>query len=150
MSNKFKIIIIIFTFITVINNLFADEITTNSLNKEQEIIYLKDIPNNRFTDYAKIQILDKIMAKSTELDIKISENYSFNNLSIMIHKCWKSKPEEATENKSLITVKEYKKSNNKEDVIFNGWILSSSPSISSMEHIIYDITLIKCFQKNDN
>jgi hypothetical protein len=132
----------------------ANEITTKTPlenNAEKKILYLKDIPNNQFTEYAKIQILDKIMANHSEIDIKISENHSFDNLSIIIHKCWQSKPEEKPENKALITIKEYSRSNpNLQKTIFNGWMLSSSPSISPMEHIIYDITLIKCLNKNDD
>ncbi|MFT5795071.1 MAG: hypothetical protein ACI9W5_000016 [Ulvibacter sp.] len=117
---------------------------------KKTITYLKDIPNNQFTNYARIQILDKIMAKSVDIDIKISEIYQFKALSLLVHKCWQSKPEEKPENKALITVKEYKKFNSKqENIIFNSWILSSSPSVSSMEHVIYDVTLIKCFNNND-
>jgi|TARA_B110000259_G_C14027737_1_gene405352 hypothetical protein len=117
---------------------------------KKTITYLKDIPNNQFSNYARIQILDKIMAKSVNIDIKISEIYQFKTLSLLVHKCWQSKPEEKPENKALITVKEYKKfDSNQEDIIFNSWILSSSPSISSMEHVIYDVTLIKCFNDND-
>ena len=76
---------------------------------KKTITYLKDIPNNQFSNYARIQILDKIMAKSVNIDIKISEIYQFKTLSLLVHKCWQSKPEEKPENKALITVKEYKK-----------------------------------------
>jgi len=136
------------SFIISPPNLLANEEVIQE--EKKEILYIKDIPNNQFTDYARIQILDKIMANSTEIDIKISEIYPFNNLSILIHKCWKSKPEDKPENKSLMTIKEYIKSNNEEKTIFNGWIFSSSPSISSIENVIYDITLIKCFNKDED
>jgi hypothetical protein len=145
---KIKFIFFIFT-LAVSSAVFANEAKDQIQTKQADSVYLKDIPNNQFTDYARIQILDKIMASSIEEDIKISEIYQFQNLSIVIHKCWKSKPEERPENKALITVKEYKKSTNEENVVFNGWMLSSSPSISSMEHVIYDITLIKCLSKDD-
>jgi hypothetical protein len=155
----FKMFFIKFSYLIsiiliLISSSLANEITENMPLEditEKKTLYLKDIPNNQFTEYAKIQILDKIMANHSEIDIKISENYSFDNLSIIIHKCWQSKPEERPENKALMTIKEYDRSNpNLEKTIFNGWMLSSSPSISSMEHIIYDITLIKCLNEDDN
>lgn len=148
--SKFKILLIALLLLNW-NNLKAQESNVEKfVNKQKAVLYLKDIPNSQFTNYARIQILDKIMAQTTEIDIKISEIYQFENLSILIHKCWQSNPEEKPENKTLITIKEYQRyENNHENIIFNGWMLSSSPSISSMEHVIYDITLIKCLN-NDN
>ncbi|MGB2533926.1 MAG: DUF2155 domain-containing protein [Candidatus Puniceispirillum sp.] len=31
--------------------------------------------------------------------------------------------------------------------VFAGWMFSSSPAVSAMEHPVYDITLLKCLAK---
>ena len=35
--------------------------------------------------------------------------------------------------------------NNDEVFVFNGWMFSSSPSITPFDHPIYDVWLIKCY-----
>ncbi|MDA9108006.1 DUF2155 domain-containing protein [Candidatus Pelagibacter sp.] len=35
--------------------------------------------------------------------------------------------------------------NNNEVFVFNGWMFSSSPSITPFDHPVYDVWLIKCY-----
>jgi len=106
----------------------------------------------RFGKIATLQILDKNTAKSLLLDFNVGVKKSFNNLDILVHKCWLSPPDRRAENKILIEVFEKKNEenssldseNSKNNRIFYGWLFSSSPSISSLEHPIYDIVAIKC------
>ena len=50
--------------------------------------------------------------------------------------------------KALFTLKEVLKEKAKEGkIIFSGWMFSSNPSLSAMEHPNYDIWLLEC--KND-
>ncbi len=106
----------------------------------------------RFGKVVTLQILDKNTAKSLLLDFNVGAKKSFNNLDILVHKCWFSTPDRRAENKILIEVFEKKNEenssldseNSKNNRIFYGWLFSSSPSISSLEHPIYDIVAIKC------
>ena len=106
----------------------------------------------RFGKIATLQILDKNTAKSLLIDFNVGVKKSFNNLDILVHKCWLSPPDKRAENKILIEVFEKKNEenysldseNSKNNRIFYGWLFSSSPSISSLEHSVYDIVAIKC------
>lgn len=89
---------------------------------------------------ATIRILDKITAQSHLKDIKIGNNYEHGDLIIKIHKCWNAPLDQKPETKMLVEVID----KNKEDKIFLGWLFASSPSISAIEHPIYDITSINC------
>ena len=101
-NNILSSILLIFLF--NINISIASEIYDENISveiKENLNPYIKDIPNEQFTEFATIQILDKIMAISKQIDIKISEIYQFKTLSILPYKCWKSNPEDPPENKLL-------------------------------------------------
>ena len=48
-------------------------------------------------------------------------------------------------NKHLERVLEKYNKNNDEVFVFNGWMFSSSPSITPFDHPIYDVWLVKCY-----
>lgn len=103
---------------------------------------ISQISEENFADIATLQGLNKITAKVSNLQISVGNSQDFGKLTILVHKCHKAPPEERPENKILIEVFENNAMDKKQ--IFYGWMLSSTPSISSLEHPIYDITAINC------
>ncbi|OFW81123.1 MAG: hypothetical protein A2887_06225 [Alphaproteobacteria bacterium RIFCSPLOWO2_01_FULL_40_26] len=110
---------------------------------------LDKIDPSRFTNMVTIQGLNKTTAKISILTMKIGEKISFGTLRIIAHKCWQAPLDQKPENKILIEVFEAKEEDgkDKEDRIFYGWIFASSPSVSGIEHPIYDLTAISCKNK---
>ncbi len=94
---------------------------------------------------AKIQILNKITAKAQYLELPVHSEQSFGTLLINVRSCWKSSPYDASENKILLHISEKKNGEQKYKTIFEGWMFSSSPGISSLEHSVYDIVAVDCF-----
>ena len=97
---------------------------------------------SRFNNVAVVQALNKTTAKTSIIDLKVGEKISYGSLKIIAHKCWQSPLEQKPENKILLEVFEVKNENSEklqEKRIFYGWTFSSSPSISGLEHPIYDI-----------
>lgn len=136
----FVMILPISAYSSSLNDIINENIILDSKNKT-----IKDTEDRRFVNTAKIRFINKITAKSFTKNVEIGETIKFGELQISPLKCWKSYPEETPENKLLLKVFETNK--NKEDkLIFYGWIFSSSPSISSIEHQTYDITLEDCNQ----
>lgn len=99
-------------------------------------------PKN-YTNQVILRGLNKITARTSTIKVALGESVKFGNLSIILHACWKSPPEEELENKTLLEVwEEIPKEPRKR--IFSGWMFSSSPLISAPEHPVYDITVIEC------
>ena len=46
---------------------------------------------------------------------------------------------------AYLQVKDLKNIGNDEVFVFNGWTFSSSPSINTFDHPVYDLWLTKCF-----
>ncbi len=72
----------------------------------------------------------------------------FGTLEIVAHRCWKSEPEDRPENAALIEISELKPGETPQR-IFLGWMLSSSPGLSGLEHAVYDITVLSCDVKKN-
>ncbi|MDB3947285.1 DUF2155 domain-containing protein [Candidatus Pelagibacter sp.] len=104
--------------------------------------FAKDAAEGSFTN---IKILDKVSSKNTLLKLKNGELINFKDLSIKILKCKNSEFDDNPEITAYIQVKDITDENNNEVFVFNGWMFSSSPSITPFDHPVYDIWLIKCY-----
>ena len=104
--------------------------------------YGKDNTEGVFTD---LKILDKISSKNTLVKLKNGELKRFKDLSIKSLKCKNSGFDDNPEIKAYIQVKDLTDENNNEVFVFNGWMFSSSPSITPFDHPVYDVWLIKCY-----
>ena len=86
--------------------------------------------------------------KYPEKDIycfKIEDNDKtyFGTLKIIVRTCKKSLPEDPPENSAFIQIWN-QKFDKREKKIFSGWMFSSSPSISALDHAVYDVWVIDC------
>ena len=104
--------------------------------------FSQDNLEGSFTD---LKILDKISSKNTLLKLKNGELKKFKDLSIKSLKCKNSGFDDNPEITAYIQVKDLTKENNDEVFVFNGWIFSSSPSITPFDHPVYDVWLINCY-----
>ena len=125
-----------------------NEESLDDIESDSEVKPDNDI--SRFNNSAVVQALNKTTAKTSILTLKVGEKTSFGSLKIIAHKCWQSPLEQKPENKILLEIFEFRNESEEktqEKRIFYGWMFSSSPSISSLEHPIYDITALNCKNK---
>ncbi len=92
---------------------------------------------------AEIKILDKITAKVETFEIDVNDSLNFNSLFVEIFACYKNPPEDIPENFVLLKIYD-KIINSKDQAIYQGWMISSSPSTTPLEHPIYDLWLVEC------
>ena len=90
---------------------------------------------------ASISILNKITANVDNLEIELKNNYHYGELRIYPIDCYLSNPEEKPETAIYMNI--YHDIKNKK--LFSGWMLKSLPSISAIEHPIYDIWVNDCY-----
>ena len=96
-------------------------------------------------DYTELKILDKISSKNTLVKLKNNELITHKDLSIKSLKCKNSEFDDNPEITAYIQVKDLRDQNNDEVFVFNGWMFSSSPSITPFDHPVYDVWLINCY-----
>ena len=95
--------------------------------------------------FTEIKILDKISSKNKSLKLKNGQLLKFKDLSIQSLKCKNSEFDDNPEITAYIQVRDLSNQNNDEVFVFNGWMFSSSPSITPFDHPIYDLWLVKCY-----
>ena len=95
--------------------------------------------------FTEIKILDKISSKNTSLKLENGQLLKFKDLSIQSLKCKNSEFDDNPEITAYIQVRDLSNQNNDEVFVFNGWMFSSSPSITPFDHPIYDVWLVKCY-----
>jgi len=95
--------------------------------------------------FTEIKILDKISSKNTSLKLENGQLLKFKDLSIQSLKCKNSEFDDSPEITAYIQVRDLSNQNNDEVFVFNGWMFSSSPSITPFDHPIYDVWLVKCY-----
>ena len=101
--------------------------------------------NNTEGVFTDLKILDKISSKNTSIQLKNGELVKFKDLSIKSLKCKNSEFDDNPEITAYIQVKDLTDQNNDEVFVFNGWMFSSSPSITPFDHPVYDVWLVNCY-----
>jgi hypothetical protein len=92
---------------------------------------------------AIMQGLDKITARVSRFEAPVGKEVKFGSLSILVRDCQKSAPEDRPENAAFIEVGETKPGGGKMQ-LFSGWMFSSSPALSALDHPVYDVNLLEC------
>ena len=92
---------------------------------------------------AQSQGLDKTTARVSQFDAAVGATVRFGNLSIVVRVCRRSPPEERPENAAFVEIYETRPGEAKER-LFSGWMFSSSPALSALEHAVYDVNLLAC------
>jgi hypothetical protein len=90
-----------------------------------------------------IRILDKITADTRTYDLTIGKTVAYGSLRMRPMACRKTPPIEEPESASFLQIWE-KIPDSQDAWVFSGWMFASSPSLSSMEHPVYDVWVIDC------
>ena len=91
---------------------------------------------------AKLKLLDKTTNKVTQKTINVNSIIDWDSLNIKIYACYSTSPEEIPEDYVLLEIIDTL--SKKKDYIYRGWMISSSPDVTPLEHPIYDLWLIDC------
>ena len=101
--------------------------------------------NNLEGTFTDLKILDKISSKNKLIKLKNGELKKYKDLSVKSLKCKNSEFDDNPEITAYIQVRDLTNESNDEVFVFNGWMFSSSPSITPFDHPVYDVWLVSCY-----
>ena len=101
--------------------------------------------NNLEGSHTDIKVLDKISSKNILIKLKNGEEIKHKDLLIKSIKCKNSEFDDNPEVTAYLQVRDLTNKNKDDVFVFNGWMFSSSPSITPFDHPVYDIWLISCY-----
>ena len=107
--------------------------------KEKKIAVLK-------SKVIKVNIvaLDKITAKTSDINLLLGETKKFGLLEIKAIKCGKVESQSEQGQAAYIQVKDVSDNAKDQVFVFNGWTFSSSTTLQPIDHPVYDLWLIGC------
>ena len=92
---------------------------------------------------AVMQGLDKITARVSRFEVPVGNPANFFTLSVVVRECQRSAPEDRPENAAFVEIYENRPGEQRLR-LFSGWMFSSSPALSALEHPVYDVNLLEC------
>lgn len=93
--------------------------------------------------YAVLRGLDKITARVMRLEVAVGDAVEFGTLSITVRACRSTTPEQRPDNAAFLEVVDEPPGEDPRSA-FSGWMFSSSPSVSAMDHAVYDVWVVRC------
>ena len=120
------------------DELEKNDVNISNLKKDKTTLERKRSKKSEKV-FINIKALDKITAKTFDIKLVIGEKKIFGPLEIKVLKCQPSKDHYITETVAYLQVKDNSVKDNNQVFLFNGWTFSSSPTLKSIEHPVYDL-----------
>ena len=86
--------------------------------------------------------LDKVTGRISTMTVNVGEKAQFGALDVYVRVCFAHPPEEMPENAAYLDIVENKTEGQLK--LFSGWMFSSSPALSAMEHPVFDVWVLRC------
>ena len=126
---------------------FEEELDTLESDQNQEISIIKSKKKKELKTrqtIVKLKALDKITAKTSNIDIIIGKKKRFGYLEILPKNCKKTLEKNNSGVVAYLQVKDLSDKRDEKIFVFNGWSFSSSPTLKPFDHPIYDLWVIGC------
>ena len=126
---------------------FEEETDFNESNKNDESSKIKSKGKknlNTTKTIVKLRALDKITARTSDIDIVLGKKRKFGYLEILAKKCKESVEKNNTGVVAYIQVKDLSEKRDNKVFVFNGWTFSSSPTLKTFDHPVYDLWVTGC------
>lgn len=91
----------------------------------------------------ELQGLDKVTGRTSTFQASIGETIRFGVLTITVQACDRTPPTEPPESAVFLDIYEARQGEKVTD-LFHGWMFSSSPALSALEHPVYDVWALDC------
>jgi hypothetical protein len=103
-----------------------------------------------YEDYPiiKLRTLDKITARTMTFEAKVGTTMKFGEIYIKVQTCRKPPPIQKSEAAAFLQIWQIDEVKNISNWIFSGWMFASSPTLSAMDHPVYDVWVIDCLGKD--
>lgn len=89
---------------------------------------------------AELQLLDKANTVSSVLTVKVGQQAQYGSLTIQVQACDVHPGDEPQDSAAYLTITD----SHADAAGFRGWMLAGAPSISMLEHPIYDVRVVGC------
>lgn len=104
---------------------------------------LRPVPDGPGIRSAELQGLDKVTARTQRFYAPVGKSTRFGTLEITVGDCLVNVPEAPPESVAHLTIIDHKPGQ-AEEKLFAGWMFASTPSLSALDHGVYDLRVLSC------
>lgn len=104
---------------------------------------LRAVPDGPGVRSAELQGLDKVTARTQRFYVPVGKSTRFGTLEITVGDCLVNVPEAPPESVAYLTIVDHKPGQ-AEEKLFAGWMFASTPSLSALDHGVYDLRVLSC------
>lgn len=111
---------------------------------DQPTIVIPDVPANDVRAIAGVGVelkgLDKVSGEVVDLELGLDEPGQVGRLEVTVSHCRYPEDNPAGEGYAWLTIRDPAR----DAVLFQGWMVASSPALNALDHPRYDIWVIRC------
>ncbi len=104
---------------------------------------LRAVPAGPGKPVAELQGLDKVTARTQRFFAPVGETTRFGTLAVTVGGCLVNTPDAPPESVAYLTIVDHKPGQ-PEEKLFAGWMFASTPSLSALDHGVYDVRVLAC------
>tara|TARA_R110002096_G_scaffold97354_5_gene217100 strand:- start:9157 stop:9525 length:369 start_codon:yes stop_codon:yes gene_type:complete len=89
---------------------------------------------------AVLRSLDRITGQVLDFEVKNGDQFQRGKMNVVLRECRYPKSAIDRDAFAYMTIRD----NDKEQDLFAGWMVASSPALSSLEHSRFDVWVLRC------
>ena len=89
---------------------------------------------------AELRGLDKTSGSVTPLSVSVGETVAVGRLEVTLGECRYPEDNPTGEGYAWLTIRDP----NRDNILFEGWMVASSPALNALDHARYDVWVIRC------
>ncbi|MBB4265625.1 hypothetical protein GGD89_001247 [Roseospira visakhapatnamensis] len=102
------------------------------------------------TDMVVLRWLDKSTARVAQVRVPVGEPVMLGGVQVIARACRRTALDESPEHAAFLDIGEVHAGTPSHQTVFRGWMFASSPSLSAMEHPVYDVWVVECVDDADD
>ena len=120
----------------------AQQTVTSPIDGSTAII--EDVPANDVraltAEGVELKGLDKVSGEVADLELRVGETAPVGRLEVTLGECRYPEDNPAGEGYAWLTIRDAVR----DTVVFDGWMVASSPALNALDHPRYDVWVIRC------
>lgn len=118
----------------------AAEILNDLENLNTEIKQVNQLGTLVERKYGILRFLDRLNGQVSEISMPVGELKKEQHLNISLKSCYVPKDGSTSEAAAFLEIADERES----QILFNGWMIASSPALSALDHPRYDVWVVAC------
>jgi hypothetical protein len=94
---------------------------------------------------AELQALDKVTARTARLEAGLDQPVRYGTLTITVRACRARPADEVPDAAAFLEIRD-SRAEASAPPAFRGWMFANNPSVSMLEHAVYDVRVLGCRQ----